>query len=259
MHDIPSSQAEAGEANGQAAEYGHEFTGEHDIPNSTLEMAGEAGEAGEVAFGEADEVALAAELLEVRSDQELDQFLGRLIKRAARGVSKFARSSVGRAIGGALKGVVKMGLPLAAGAVGTAFGGPLGGMIGRKLGSMAGNLLEVSPELGEMSAAEREFEVARRFVRIGGAATRAAIRHSTNLRGRRDAVRLVGRVTRTYGPIWASMVRDGVRRRGWGVGGRNRGGAITMGYGPRGYDALPGAPRAGRWYRRGRSVVIVIS
>ena len=259
MHDIPTSQGEAGEVNGQAAEYGQELTGEHDIPNSTLEMADEVGEAGEAAFGETEEIALAAEFLEVRSDQELDQFIGRLVRRAARGVKKFARSSVGRAIGGALRGVVKMGLPMAAGALGTAFGGPLGGMIGRKLGSMAGNLLEVSPELGEMSASEREFEVARRFVRIGGAATRAAIRHSTNLRGRRDAVRLVGRVTRSYGPIWASMVRDGLRRRGWGVGGRNRGGAITMGYGPAGYDALRGTPRAGRWYRRGRSVVIVVA
>lgn len=259
MHDIPTTQGEADEINGQTHEYSSEMNGEHDIPNPNYEFANELGEADELAFNEMEESELAAEFLEIRSDQELDQFLGKLVRRAARGVKKFARSSIGKAIGGALRGVAKVGLPFAAGAVGTMFGGPLGGMIGRKLGSMVSSRLEIDQELQEMSPEDREFEVARRFVRVGGAATRAAMRHRVNLRGRRDAIRLVSRITQQHAPIWSRMVKDGLRQRRRRPGGRIRHGAITMGTGTGGFASIADAPRAGQWYRRGRAVVIVVS
>lgn len=118
------------------------------------------------AFSEEEELELASELLEITSDEELEQFLGNLIRRAARGVKKFASSGVGKALIGTLKGVAKKALPMAAGALGTMVGGPVGGMIGGKLGSMASGLFEV--ELEGLSPEDQELEVARRFVRFAG-------------------------------------------------------------------------------------------
>jgi hypothetical protein len=84
---------------------------------------------GEV-FNEAELMELAGELLEIDSEAELDQFLGKLIKRVGRGLGRVIRSPIGRAIGGFLKGVAKKALPLAGTALGGVFGGPLGAQIG---------------------------------------------------------------------------------------------------------------------------------
>ncbi len=118
------------------------------------------------------EYELAAELLAVTNEGELDQFLGKLVSSIGRGVSRFARSGVGRKLIGGLKAVAKKALPIAGGAVGTFFGGPMGGAIGGKLGSMASRLFEVQME--GLSPEDREFEVARRYVRFARTAAQNA-------------------------------------------------------------------------------------
>src|SRR6202021_4040956 len=50
---------------------------------------------------------LASELLEIRSDQELDHFLGDLFKKVARGTGGAFQRPVGRAWGGVLKELPK--------------------------------------------------------------------------------------------------------------------------------------------------------
>ena len=65
------------------------------------------------------EMEAAAELLEVTSEEELEQFLGSLIKKAASTVGKVVRSPVGQALGGALKGIARRALPMVGGAVGS--------------------------------------------------------------------------------------------------------------------------------------------
>lgn len=85
-------------------------------------------------LSEAEEMELAAELLEVRSDYEMEQFLGKLFEKVGKGVSDFARSSTGQALGGVLKSVAATALPIAARAAGTYFGGPVGMQIGGMLG-----------------------------------------------------------------------------------------------------------------------------
>ena len=122
---------------------------------------------GEV-LGEGELMELAAELLEVRDEQELDRFLGSVFKK----VKAFANSSAGKAVGGMLKGVLKKALPIAGKVAGTFFGGPIGATIGGKLGSMAGNLFEL--ELEGLSQEDREFEAAKQFVRFAGEAVRNA-------------------------------------------------------------------------------------
>jgi hypothetical protein len=116
---------------------------------------------------------LASELLEVRSDQELDHFLGSLFSKVASTVGKVIKSPVGQALGGILKQVAKKALPIAGGALGTFVGGPLGGMVGGKLASMAGDAFGL--EVEGLSREDRDFEMARRYVRFAShAAKRAA-------------------------------------------------------------------------------------
>lgn len=125
------------------------------------------------AFSQEMEYALASELLGVNNEEELEQFLSSLVRRAARGVANFARSPVGKSLVSGLKSVAKTALPIAGKAAGSFFGGPIGGIIGGKLGAMAANLFEMNLE--GMSNEDREFEVARRVVRLSGAATRNAV------------------------------------------------------------------------------------
>jgi hypothetical protein len=122
---------------------------------------------GEV-IGEGELMELAAELLEVRDEQELDRFLGSVFKK----VKAFAGGPVGKAIGGMLKGALKKALPIAGKVAGSFFGGPIGGTIGGKLGSMAGNLFEL--ELEGLSQEDREFEAAKQFARFATEAVRNA-------------------------------------------------------------------------------------
>lgn len=127
-------------------------------------------------FTEQQEMELAAELLDVGSDEELEAFLGKLIKRAAKGVGSFVRSPAGKAVGGFLKGLAKKALPVAGAALGNLIVPGVGGAIGGKLGSAASSLFEL--EMEGMSPEDMEFEVARRFVRLAGATTASAARPS---------------------------------------------------------------------------------
>jgi hypothetical protein len=122
---------------------------------------------GEV-LGEGELMELAAELLEVRDEQELDRFLGDMLKK----VKGAAGGSTGKAVGGVLKGLLKKALPLAGKVAGSFFGGPIGATIGGKLGSMAGNLFEM--ELEGLSQEDREFEAAKQFVRFASQAAQNA-------------------------------------------------------------------------------------
>jgi hypothetical protein len=132
--------------------------------------AGEFGETGEI--GEQETAELASELLEVSNEQELDHFLGDLVKRAGRAFSGIASSPIGQALGGVLKGVAKKGLSMAGGALGGAIGGPIGSKIGTGLADAASSALGL--EIGEVSGEDRSFEGAKQFVRLAGDAVKHA-------------------------------------------------------------------------------------
>ncbi len=95
---------------------------------------------GESPFSEAEEMELAAELLAVSNEAELEQFLGNLFKKAWSGIKSFG-SKIARSLGGVLKTVAKTALPYLATAAGTFIGGPVGGAIGGKLGSLVSQAL----------------------------------------------------------------------------------------------------------------------
>lgn len=116
-------------------------------------------------FGEAETETLAAELMEVQSEAELEQFLGNLIKKAGQAVGSFVRSPVGQALGGALKSAVKQGLPT----VGSALGGMIGGAQGAKIGGQLGSFAS-----GQINEMEMEMETAKDIVRMAGNAVKNA-------------------------------------------------------------------------------------
>ncbi len=181
-------------------------------------------------LNEALEMELAAELLEVRDEYELDQFLGKLIKSAARGIGKAVQSPTFRALGGVLKGIAKKALPIAGGALGTFVGGPLGGTIGSKLASMAGSALGL--ELEGLSQEDREFEAARQFVRFAGDAVR-----NTTSSGNADPVSAARAATAMAARRYAPGLLNGAR------------------------NQVPFEHRrsSGRWIRRGGNIVILNS
>lgn len=186
--------------------------------------------------GEAMELELATELLEVSNEQELEQFLGNVFKRVARGVSSFAKSKIGRGLIGGLKSIAKKALPIAGGALGNFLVPGLGGVIGRKLGSAASNLFEL--ELEGLSNEDREFEVARRFTRLAiDASRRAANAAASGAPARSIINNALKQAAYTHAP--------GLLRKRVGTGAYAGGGAI---------GSAGGA--SGTWVRRGNKIVV---
>jgi hypothetical protein len=138
---------------------------------------------GELTFplSEAEEVELAAELLAVSTEAEMDQFLGNVFKGVWKGIKKVgsAVGKIARPLGGILKAVAKKALPFVGGALGSLIPIPgVGTAVGSALGGALSKALEL--EYAQLDREEAEFEMARRFVRIAAtAAQRAALAPAT--------------------------------------------------------------------------------
>lgn len=187
MHDIDRTSNEFGMDSGEFQ------TGEIPFEYETLPGMG-LGDEISSPFNELQETELAAELLSLSNEAELNQFLGDLIKKAGSAVGSFVSSPTGQALGGLLKSAAKKALPVVGGAIGGYFGGPTGASLGSKLASTAGNLFGL--EIETLNPADREFEMAKRFVRLGGGATVRAIqvpKHITPLIAARTAVAAAAR------------------------------------------------------------------
>jgi uncharacterized protein (DUF697 family) len=166
-----------------------------EYPQGEQESLGELG--GEV-FSEDELMELAAELLEVTNEQELDHFLGDLIKKAGSAIGTFVRSPVGQAIGGVLKSAAKTALPIAGGALGAYVGGPLGAKIGSSLGSMSGQALGL--ELEGLSQEDREFEATKQFVKFAGETVKSALSAPPNIDPATAAKAAAAEAARIYAP-----------------------------------------------------------
>lgn len=212
MHDLDRAmfETETNENGGGELELEYETNGEYD------DRAGR-------------ELELAAELLGVRSDAELEQFLGDLMRRATGGVAKFARSDTGKALGGILKSAAGQALPVlgraAASAVDPSYAG-----YGERAGKAAGSLLGL--ELEGLSQEDRELETARGFVRFANSAVQQALKAPRNAPPAAVAKAAASAAARKFAPglnITALAKHDG-------------GGTAPA--------------QSGRWERRGDHVVI---
>jgi hypothetical protein len=189
---------------------------------------------------------LAAELLGVSSEAELDQFLGGLIKRGAQlvgkgvqAVSSFAKSPTGQALGGLLKGAAKQALPMLGQAAGTYFGGPAGGAIGGQLASGLGSLFGL--ELEGLSNEDQEFEVARQFVRFAGTAAANAAAAPTSGSPQSTASSAVTAAAQQFAP--------GLIRPTGGAQQTHRAGGIQQTH-------HAGNGHGGRWTRQGNQIIL---
>lgn len=214
-------------------------------------------------LGEAQELELASEFLEVQNEAELEQFLGKLAKAAFKGVKGLVRSPGMKAVGGMLKKFGKTALPKLGQAVGGHFGGKKGAAFGSGLGKLASNLFEM--EMEGLTHEDREFEVARQFVRFGSTALNKAARIGNRLPGPRAARTAITTAARTYAPGLIRHIGGCSTRRGRAY----RPSASTVyttgpAVGPAPVASSNGtfvagqpAGRGGRWFRRGRSIVLM--
>lgn len=240
------------EMNGSAGEMGLdalESADEFELLDAS-ESAWPADDEGEAVFDEIEEMELAAALLEVQDEAELEEFLGKLIKRAGRAAGKFVRSPIGKALGGALKKVARTALPIAGAALGNLALPGVGGVIGGKLASAAGRMFGL--ELEGMSVQDQEFEIARRFVRLSGdAARRAALMPSQGPPPKIAKDAILAAATKHAPGLLGRSVRPR-RQAGYGSAQSARGRA------DRGHRIARGEPMAhrGTWVRRGGSIVM---
>ena len=226
MHDLDQNY-EAGEYEMEGYEMG-EFEDEYDNEYED-EYEFEEEYEFEGVFDESEEMELAAELLTVSDEYEMEQFLGKLIKRAGSKIRKFAKSSTGRALGGILKKVAKRALPLVGRAAGTFLGGPAGGAIGGKLASAAGSAFGL--ELEGLSPEDQEFEVAKRFVRFAGEAAKKAALAPNSAPPQKAAAVAVKAAAKKHAP---GLLQQAIKN-------KISGGRMT----------------SGRWIRRGRRIILM--
>jgi len=264
MHDVDRTQLEYGSEISEYSEFPELGSEQYEYAGETGTVLGEIiGEAqaesgfegGYQEYQELPEVMhdeLASELLEVRSDQELDHFLGSLFNKVASAVGKVIKSPVGQALGGILKQVAKKALPIAGGALGTFIGGPLGGMVGGKLASMAGNAFGL--EIEGLSREDRDFEMARRFVRFASHAATKAAAARPGVDPVTVAKAAVVDAAKKFAPGLLAPVAAAARPTAppaYAAPAAPRP-AVSSAYG------VPAAPqRTGKWIRRGRHIVLL--
>jgi uncharacterized protein (DUF697 family) len=211
MHDLDRTAMEfEWESVYGDSEYGNEYEYEYEDEYDD-EYEDEYGYENEGPLSDAEEMELAAELLEITSDEELDMFLGKVFRKVGRGVRKFARSSVGKQLGGILKGVAKKALPIAGGAIGSFFAPGVGTAIGSKLGAAASNLFEL--ELEGMSPEDQEFEVARRYVRLAAEAAKQAANAPARMPPKAVANKAMTIAAQKHAPGLMNMSKNGANGR----------------------------------------------
>jgi hypothetical protein len=256
MHDLDRTlqEFEAGTNGFDAGEFEFESEGEWEFDDEAefegeWEAEGEwEGEYdGESVFDEVEEMELAATLLDSTDQQELDDFMGRLVRRAGRALGRAVRSPVGRAVGGALRNVARKALPAVGAALGTKVG--LGPATGARIASGLGQAFGL--ELEGLSPQDQEFEVARRLVRLGGAAVQQAVENPRGRSPTEVAKNAVVAAARQHAP---GLVRDIASRRRRG---RRQGESPAMPPGRIASGSGGGASRTGRWVRRGNQIILM--
>ena len=218
MHNIDRTNLESSYGEFGAGEFGYE-----------TETYGEYTQEGP--FSEVEEVELASELLTIQNEDELEQFLGKLIKKAG----GFLKSPIGRQITGALKGVAKTALPTLGGMAGNFILPGIGGQIGSKLASAAGSMFGL--ELEGLSYEDQELEVAKQVVRLAGAAAANAAQAPPNAAPAQVAQAALTSAAQQFAP-----------------------GILRPGAGPSRTPQQNGRcqhKNSGRWVRRGNGIILL--
>jgi hypothetical protein len=221
MHDIGRTQLEA------SNEFGEFESEQFEFPGELREV-----------FNEGEQMELAAELLEVRDEQDLNHFLGTLIRKASGVLGKAVNSPLGQALGGILKSNAKnaalQAVPVISDAIGGRVGGKLGSSIAQGLTTFGTNIL--NQEYEALSQEDREFEGARQFVQLAA----NTVKHATSAPPGADP-RAVARVAMVRA---ARSVAPGLLQAGGAA--PSRPGASMHGI----------SRQRGVWFRRGNKIVL---
>lgn len=218
----------------EAETYG-EYLGEYQEFEGEDEYAGEYAQEGP--FSEVEEMELAAELLTVSNEAELDQFFGGLLKKIGKGLGKAIKIPEVRALGGILKQVAKKALPAIGGAAGNFILPGVGGIVGSKLASTAGGMLGL--ELEGLSYEDQEFEVAKQLVRLTGAAAEHAAQAAPGQSPQQVVQAALTSAAEQYAP---GLLRPATNQTG-----------LVRKPSPNGC----GHKTTGRWIRRGNAIIIL--
>jgi hypothetical protein len=239
MHNIGSTQTESPNETGFEAEQ-FEF-------NEALEAGYETGyetgyeqtEYQETVLSPEAEAELAAEFMEISTEAELDRFLGSLIRKVGGALGGVIRSPLGQAIGGMLKGVARKALPLAGAALGNLVLPGVGGAIGGQLASAAGRMFGL--EFEGLSAEDREYEVAKKFVQLAADVVRTATQAPPTTPPAQVAGQALAAAAQRYAPGLLQAAQD-----------------VAQGLAGAGPGLVPHhRRRSGRWIRRGHSIVVL--
>ena len=186
---------------------------------------------------------LAHELMGIQNEQELEYFLGNLLKKAWSGAKALYNSPLGQkaksmAISG-LKSFGKQALPGLGSALGGRFFGPTGARIGGQLGNMAVQGLGL--EFENSNPSTRRFEGSKRFVRIARIAAKRIVAHAQS--GRPLTQKIVRNIILQSARPWFPNFPAPSAGRG-------------AGYQASGYPSNPGRQGRGTWYRQGNQIII---
>jgi hypothetical protein len=203
---------------------------------------------------------MAAELLSVTNDRELEQFLGDVFKKVGSAVGSFVRSPIGQQMGGMLKGVAKQALPMVGQAVGNYFAPGVGGAIGQQVGSAAGQVFGL--ELEGLSNEDRDFEVAKQFVRLAADAAQTAAHAPANQSPAAAAQHAITDAAQRYAPGLLNAVgthTNGSPSNGSPTNGTRSNGTpafAASGYGAQNGAATGSGASSGRWVRKGQKLIV---
>jgi hypothetical protein len=203
---------------------------DHEDEAGDYESEFDAGEFG--GTNEDREIELAAELLSVSDEQELDQFLGKIM-RGARGI---LNTAAGKKLKDLLRKTAGKALPLAGQAIGGYFGGDRGATFGGQVASAGGQLFGLETE--GLSPEDRELQVARQFVRLAGDAAQKLSDAPSGGNPASAAQNALLAAARRHAPGLASRMRDGASTSGGGPGNSR-------------------SEDSGRWIRRGGKIVVL--
>ena len=218
---------------------------------------------------------LAAELLGVSNERELDQFLGALLRRAATAFDRTLRPPILYPLGGMMKMAVRRILP----GLGRASNGFVGPAAGNQIGKLAARASQLfGIELEGLSGEDQEFAAAQQLVRLAGSAAAEAALNPSVENPRAEAMQAMVQAARTHAP---GLLRSAHSRQGsqhqsksephhaphgdshhqshahshhdCGCGGSCGG---CGGGSKAGSRASSGEARSGSWVRRGREIIL---
>jgi hypothetical protein len=221
MHDIDRTQLETG------MEYGGFQSGQFEFSSELQEV-----------FSEGEQMELAGALLEIRDEQELNHFLGDLIRRAGGALGSAINSPLGQQLGGILKSSARnaalQAVPVISDAIGSRIGGRLGPSIAKGLTAFGTSALGAEyAEYEGLNQEDREFEGAKQFVQLAADTVKHAVSAPPGADPRAVARSAFAKAAGTVAP---GLLRSA--------------GAATAAP----YAGAPG--QSGVWYRRGNKIIL---